>query len=63
MPRPKTDVATYKKLMLRLPENMLVAFQDHARENRRSMNAQILWVLEEWLTKEKAHGYRRPKKP
>jgi hypothetical protein len=62
MPREKTAAADYKKLMLRLPEELLEACQRSALANRRSMNAQILYVLEEWVAKEKARESRRPRK-
>lgn len=55
MARPKTTVATYKKLMLRLPEDVLQACKTAAEKNHRSMNAQIVHVLIEDLEKE-IHG-------
>lgn len=61
MPRVKTPAATYKKLMLRLPEDMLRAVNRIAEENHRSMNAQILHVLSEWLKEEQPHVSRRSK--
>jgi len=49
MGRPLTQAATYKHLMLRLPLPILEACRAGAERERRSLNAQILWVLEEWL--------------
>jgi hypothetical protein len=49
MGRPKTEAATYKSLMLRLPTDMLEACKERATEKRRSLNAQLLWVIDEWL--------------
>jgi hypothetical protein len=61
MPRAKTPAAEYKKLMLRLPEDLLQFVQQSAEDSHRSMNAQILHVLLEWKTKER-HAARRTKK-
>lgn len=49
MGRPKTEAATYKSLMLRLPTDMLEACKVRATEKRRSLNAQLLCVIEAWL--------------
>lgn len=49
MGRPKTEAATYKSLMLRLPTDMLEACKSRATEKRRSLNAQLLCVIDEWL--------------
>jgi hypothetical protein len=49
MARPKTEAATYKSLMLRLPADMLEACKVRATEKRRSLNAQLLCVIDEWL--------------
>lgn len=49
MSRPKTVAATYKSLMLRLPTAMLEACKERAAAERRSLNAQLLWVIDEWL--------------
>jgi hypothetical protein len=62
MPRAKTPAAEYKKLMLRLPDEALQAITRIAEENHRSMNAQILHVLLDWLAKEHKHGSPRSKK-
>lgn len=51
MGRPKTEAATYKSLMLRLPIDMLEACKVRAAANRRSLNAQLLSVIEDWLEK------------
>lgn len=59
MPRPKTEAAEYKKLMLRLPASILDACSSIALRDHRSMNSQILYVLEEWLLKEKRYDSRR----
>lgn len=51
MGRPKTEAATFKTLMLRLPTETLEACKDRATAQRRSMNAQLLCVIEDWLRK------------
>lgn len=61
MPRAKTSVADYKKLMLRLPADVLEACHQIAQNNHRSMNAQILHFLTECLAKEQ-HGSRQSRK-
>lgn len=62
MSRPRTDAADYKNLTLRLPVNTLEAFQKYAVKAKRSLNAQILYVLEEWDAKEKTRECRRSSK-
>jgi hypothetical protein len=62
MARPKTAVANYKKLMLRIPEDLLQACRQAAEENHRSMNAQILHVLTQWVNEEKKSHARRSRK-
>lgn len=52
MPRPKTEAASYKSLMLRLPTEVLEACKARAAQQRRSLNAQLLWMLE--------HGLKEP---
>ena len=49
MGRPKTEAATYKNLMVRIPTELLEPFKARAAEERRSLNAQLLCVIEEWL--------------
>ncbi len=49
MARPKTEAADYKSLMLRLPEPMLKACKAQATQQRRSLNAQLLCVIDAWL--------------
>lgn len=49
MGRPKTEAATYKSLMVRIPTELLEPFKARAAEERRSLNAQLLCVIEEWL--------------
>lgn len=47
MSRPKTDVATYKSLMVRIPTDLLESFKALAAEQRRSLNAQLLCLIED----------------
>jgi len=56
MARTKTEVASYKSTVLRLPEWMLVACKAQAAKKRRSLNAQLLCIIEDSLnnTKESA---------
>ena len=49
MGRPKTEAATYKSLMLRLPTEVLEACKVRATIAHRSLNAQLLSVIEDWL--------------
>lgn len=49
MPQAK---AKEKGLMLRLPEPMLEACKQRATAQRRSLNAQLLCVIEAWLQTE-----------
>lgn len=49
MGRPITEAATYRSLMLRLPDDMLQACKRAAAKERRSLNAQLLCVIDEWL--------------
>jgi hypothetical protein len=51
MARQKTEVSTYKNLLLRLPEEMLEACRASAKKERRSLNAQLLILLEHSLEK------------
>ena len=46
MPRPKTEAAQFTSLMLRLPPDVHEACKARARKYRRSLNAQLLWMLE-----------------
>ncbi len=62
MPRAKTPAAEYKKLMLRLPADVLESFHRVADENFRSMNAQILHVLTDWLAQGKRHTAERQRR-
>ena len=55
MARPKTEAATYTGIMVRLPKPMLEAFKARATKERRSLNAQFLCVLEEWLQEPHEH--------
>lgn len=60
MGRPKTEAATYKSLMLRLPTDMLEACKVQATAKRRSLNAQLLCVIDEWLhetTQKREHAF------
>jgi plasmid stability protein len=52
MGRPKTEAATYTSMMVRLPKDMLEKFRVRATKERRSLNAQFLCVLEDWLEEE-----------
>lgn len=57
MARPKTEVSDYKGLMVRLPESTLEAFKALAKKQRRSLNAQLVWVIEESLKDEEIHTH------
>jgi hypothetical protein len=59
MPRPKTAAAKYKKLMFRLPEDLLEFVQQAADANQRSLNGQLLYVLLDWKAKERPRAARR----
>jgi len=47
MARTKIDAATYKNLMLRIPTDLLESFKALAAEERRSLNAQLLCMIED----------------
>jgi hypothetical protein len=49
MGRPLTEAATYRGLMIRLPDATLQACKREAAKERRSLNAQLLCVIDEWL--------------
>jgi hypothetical protein len=49
MSRPKTDIADYKGLMLRLPTTYLEACKRQAKKQHRSLNGQLIDVIEHWL--------------
>jgi hypothetical protein len=49
MGRPITEAATYRGLMIRLPDATLQACKREAAKERRSLNAQLLCVIDEWL--------------
>lgn len=51
MPRQKTEETNDKSLLLRLPERILKACQVRAQRERRSLNAQMLCLLEDALDK------------
>jgi hypothetical protein len=53
MARPRTPVAEYKKLMLRLPDTMLATCQDLAAAHHHSLNAEILQALDAWFAQHK----------
>lgn len=55
MSRPKTEAATYKSLMLRLPERLLEDCKAHATRKHRSLNGQILQFLEICLSESAKH--------
>lgn len=60
MGRPKTEAATYKSLMLRLPTEVLEACKVRATYEHRSLNAQLLSVIEDWLEEpmpKRKHAY------
>jgi len=52
MARPKTEAADYTSMMVRMPKPMLEQFKARATQERRSLNAQFLRVIEKWLQKE-----------
>lgn len=62
MPRPKTEAAEYRKLMLRVPETVHEACSRLAEKNRRSLNAQILYMLEDCLAQEPKHEATRTRR-
>ena len=49
MPREKTEISDYKGLMLRLPVPWLEACKRQAQKRHRSLNGQLLEVVEQWL--------------
>lgn len=61
MARTKTPVAEYRKLMLRLPEEVHDATNEMALFHHRSLNAQIVDVLTKWLEQERMLKPSRPR--
>lgn len=53
MPRQKTEEANDKSLLLRLPERILKACRVRAQRERRSLNAQMLCLIENALDEKK----------
>jgi hypothetical protein len=49
MPRDKTLESPMKTLMVRLPAPLLEAFKAEATKSRRSLNGQLLYMMEAWL--------------
>ena len=64
-PTRTTELAPYKNLMLRIPTELLEPFKALAAEERRSLNAQILRLIEDRLdqaaaTPKREHAYSQP---
>lgn len=51
MARHKTEAATYEKIMLRLPLDLLTFYKAEAEKEHRSLNAQIVYELETRMRK------------
>jgi hypothetical protein len=66
MPRPRTEAAMYKKIVLRIPEDLLQEAQMLALQEDRSVNAQLVHLIREALSlhakKGISHGKRSPRK-
>lgn len=60
MPRQKLEEANDKMLLLRLPERLLKACQARAVRERRSVNQQMLWLIEIALAQPQDHAAREP---
>jgi hypothetical protein len=60
MTRTKPEVDTCRKLVVRFPEDVMEAFQVKVQKTRRSMNAQILYLIEEWLAEDLDTRQRLP---
>jgi hypothetical protein len=56
MPRPRTDAAGYRKIMLRIPGAALEAAREIAVKEHRSLNAQLVYAIEEWLQSTQTTG-------
>jgi hypothetical protein len=69
MPRPKTAASVYKRLTLRLPEDVLEVLQQQAATIGRPVNTHALFVLRYGLAMNDVspipgglHGSRQPRK-
>ena len=49
MPRPPTPAAKYKKVMLRIPEDLLAQAKALADQEERSVNTQLVRLIREAL--------------
>jgi excinuclease UvrABC nuclease subunit len=47
----KSESTTYKSTLLRLPESLLESCKEVAQKEHRSLNNQLLTIIEEWLLK------------
>jgi predicted HicB family RNase H-like nuclease len=49
MPKPKTKAAEYKRVTIRLPEEILELLQKQAKTQERPLNTQVIKVLRHGL--------------
>jgi hypothetical protein len=57
MPRPKTAAADYKRLTLRVPQDLLAALQAQAATIGRPLNTQAIFTLRSGLGMENPHPF------
>ena len=62
MPREKTEAADYKGWLLRLPEEKLEACKGFATQEHRSLNAQLVWMIEQMLEQLERQRDKKTKK-
>jgi hypothetical protein len=55
MSRPRTDAADYQAISLRFPKELYTYFQERAKQSRRSLNAELLLMIEECLKQEQVN--------
>ena len=47
-------IDTRKRYTFRMPNGLFEKLRNEARENGMSLNATILWILEDWLEKRRS---------
>lgn len=59
MARPRTEIATYEAVSIRLPQDVMNICRSLAAAEDRSLNAQLKRIIESWLAD---HATTAPKK-
>ena len=59
----KKDKRPIKALVFRMPDEVFSALQDHAEREYRSLNAQLLCIVEAWFQEQRDRHEREPSVP